>query len=301
MMRILGVNIDHLGTQTEHAFKLLAFGNLLVQLQRFMREHIGAELAGDRKRVAVVNALRVDEVDARVADKVRRLQIDRVGVQAQRGIDLGDLALLEQRDLRGHRQRFDLIVRDVDDRGAGLLVKTLQFRAHVDAKTRVEVRKRLVQKQELRARRDRAGDCNTLLLTAGKLVRIAIAILFDAHGFQRAHDRFLDLRFLHLFDFQTECDVLEHRHVRPQRVALEHEVEPALTGRFIERGVRVDDRLVVDRHGAVLRLFETGNNAQRGGFAAAGRSQKRHKVAVLDREVDVAQNMVLAVEFIDMT
>ena len=34
----------------------------------------------------------------------------------------------------------------------------------------------------------------------------------------------------HLLDFQAEGDVVVHRHVGPQGVGLEHQVQPALAG-----------------------------------------------------------------------
>ena len=165
----------------------------------------------------------------------------------------------------------------------------------------IVVAERLVKQEQLRVRRNRAGDGDTLLLTAGQLVRITVAIFLDPHGFERAHNGFFDLGLAHLFDLQTERDVLEHGHVRPQGVALEHQVQTAVFRLLIEGLVGVDDRTAVDGHGAMLRLFKAGDNAQGGGFAAAGRAEQRHKIAVLDREVDIAQNMVFTVEFINVT
>ena len=62
----------------------------------------------------------------------------------------------------------------------------------------------------------------------------------------------------------------------------------------------VYDLLAVHEDGAVLRLLQTGYNTQRGGFAAAGRTEQRHEVAVLDGEVNVLQDVVFAIVFINM-
>ena len=62
----------------------------------------------------------------------------------------------------------------------------------------------------------------------------------------------------------------------------------------------VDDLLAVNVNGSALRLFQAGNNTQRGCFSAAGRAEQRHEIAVFDRQVNVLQNMVFAVIFINM-
>ena len=151
VMRILGIDIHHFGAQTEYAVEFFVLGDLLIGLYRVVGIYIGAELTFDRQRVTVVKTSGIDEVDARVSDEVRSLQIDRVRIQAQWRVNLGDLAFLEQSDFGGHRQSFNLIVSDIDDRRAGFLVQTLQFGAHIDTKPCVEVGKRLVKQQKLRA------------------------------------------------------------------------------------------------------------------------------------------------------
>ena len=100
--------------------------------------------------------------------------------------------------------------------------------------------------------------------------------------------------------FKAEGDVLAHGHVRPQSVRLENQVEVALArGSEVSLG-SVYDLLAVHEDGAVLRLLQTGYNAQRGGLAAAGRTEQRHEVAVLDGEVNVLQDVVFAIVFINM-
>ena len=158
----------------------------------------------------------------------------------------------------------------------------------------------LVQQQELGAGGDGAGDGHPLLLTAGELVGIAAPILLDPHGLEGPHDRLFDLILLHLLDLQAEGHVLEHRHVGPEGVALEDQVEAPLAGGFIESLVRVDDHLVVDGHGAVLGLLQPGDDPKRGGLAAAGGAQQRHEIPVLYGQIDVPEDVILAVKFIDV-
>ena len=86
----------------------------------------------------------------------------------------------------------------------------------------------------------------------------------------------------------------------PQGVRLEHQIQVALAGRGERSLRRVDDLLAVHQDDAVLGLFQAGDHAEGGGLAAAGGPQQGHEVAVLDDEVDVPQDMVGTVKFINM-
>ncbi len=55
---------------------------------------------------------------------------------------------------------------------------------------------------------------------------------------------------------QAEGDVARHRHMRPERVGLEHHADVALPRRHVEYILAADD------DGAVLRLVEAGDEAQ---------------------------------------
>ena len=300
VMGILGVDIHHLGPEAQDAVELPVLGDLLVQLHELLGEDVFAEGALHLEAGPVVEPLGLDEVDAGVADEVRRLQVDGIGVEAQRRIDLGDLALLEQGDLGGHGQGFHLVVGHVDDGGAGLLVEALELRPHVDAQPGVQVGQGFVQQQELGAGGDGPGDGHPLLLASGELVGIAAPVLLDPHGPEGPHDRLLDLLLLHFLDLQAEGHVFEHGHMGPEGVALEHQVQPPLAGSLVESLVRVDDHPIVDGHGAVLGLFQPGDDSKRGGFAAAGGPQQRHEVPVLDGQVHIPEDVVLSVKLIDV-
>ena len=78
---------------------------------------------------------------------------------------------------------------------------------------------------------------------------------------------------------------LPHRHVREQRVVLEHHAEAALLRREL-----VDARLVQpDR--AAGHVQQPGDAVQRGGLAAAGRAEQGDELAPPDRQRDVAQRV----------
>ncbi len=85
----------------------------------------------------------------------------------------------------------------------------------------------------------------------------------------------------HILHAQAELDVLRHRLVRKQRVALEHHAEAAVAR------LDVVDHAAVDPDLARGRILEARDHAQRRGLAAAGRADEHHELAVLDRDVDV--------------
>ena len=95
-------------------------------------------------------------------------------------------------------------------------------------------------------------------------------------------DAALDLLLRSLAELQAERHVVEHRHVRVQSVVLEHHRDVAV--------LRSDvvDQLVADEEFAFGDLFQTGDHAQGGGLAAAGRSDEDQEFLVLDLKAEVA-------------
>ena len=248
----------------------------------------------------VVSGLGLHEVDPRVADKVRDVEVAGVVVHLERRRDLDDDALAEDRDLGGHGQGLGLVVGDVDHGCPGLNVQAFELAAHVHAELGVQVGQRLVEQEQMRFGSDRAGDCDALLLAAGQLGWIAIDILRNLHALKRGLDAVFDLGLGQLLDLESELDILAHGHVRPQGVGLEHEVEPALARRGKVCFRRVDNLLAVDVDGAILRFLQAGYHAQGGRLAAARRAKQRHKVAVLNGQVNILEDMIFAIEFINV-
>jgi hypothetical protein len=75
----------------------------------------------------------------------------------------------------GKRHRLDLVVGNIDDRGAKPLMQTLDLGPHVDAKFRIEVGQGFVKQEKLWLAHQRAGNGNTLALAARKLAGAAIS------------------------------------------------------------------------------------------------------------------------------
>jgi len=98
----------------------------------------------------------------------------------------------------------------------------------------------------------------------------------------------VDLRLVHFGQPQSERHVLAHRHVRVQRIALEHHRDVAILG------LDVVDHLAVDGDGAAANLFEAGQHAQQRRLAAARRTHQHHEFAIFDVERDPVNNLRVA-------
>src|SRR5690606_5091378 len=80
---------------------------------------------------------------------------------------------------------------------------------------------------------------------------------------------------------QTERDVLEHGHVREQRVALEHRVDGSL------EGSQLRDILTADEHVTGRRVFQPRHEPQGRGFATARRPEEGEERARRNRQIEV--------------
>ena len=82
--------------------------------------------------------------------------------------------------------------------------------------------------------------------------------------------------------------------MRKERISLEDRVDLPVVRR------NIIDTLSIKGHRAGCRREETADDPQSGGLAAAGGSQQRHEVAVLDGQVHIPEDVVLSVKLIDV-
>ena len=111
--------------------------------------------------------------------------VRRTPVEIARRADLEQLAVPQDGDPVGHRQRFFLVVGHVEDGCPRLAVDAPDLLLHPDAQRPIERSQRLVHQQQRRLERERPGDRHPLLLTAGELARIALAVAVQLD--QRQH------------------------------------------------------------------------------------------------------------------
>ena len=173
-------------------------------------------------------------------------------------------------------------MRDVHGGGAEPLLQPGDLGAHLHPQLGVQVGQRLVHQERLGAAHDRPPHGHPLALPAGEVGRLAVQVLGqveDLGGLRRPCASIVGL--VHLGQPQREAHVLPHRHVRVERVGLEHHRDVAVLGRLLV------DPLAADAQLAGGDVLQPGDHVQRGGLPAAGRPDQDHELAVGDLEVDL--------------
>ena len=160
--------------------------------------------------------------------------------------ELLDQPALHHRDAVGERHRLDLVVGDVDHRVGELLVQPLDLDAQFRAQLGVEVGQRLVEQEHVDVAHQRAADGDALALAAGELRRLALEQRLDLQDLGGARDAPLDLVLGHAGVLQAEGQVPLHRHLRIERVGLEHHADAAVLGLLPGDVLALDEDLPVD-------------------------------------------------------
>src|SRR5712664_1965877 len=113
--------------------------------------------------------------------------------------------------------------------------------------------------------------------------------MIEPHQAQCLGDRRRHLRLRHLAHLEAESDVLGHRHVWKQRIALEHQAGVALP--WWQRG----NVAFAQAHAAGRRLDEAGNDAQGRRLAAAGGAEQDQELAIGNVERNVIGGLEVAI------
>ena len=169
----------------------------------------------------------------RGADETCDERTRRMFVELARRRDLLDQAAVHDGDAVAHGERLFLVVRDVHERRLRARLDLLELELHLLAQLEVERAERLVEQERGRLVDERARERDALLLAAGELARLALLHALEAHRAQRRGDARAHLVAAHALDAQPERHVLEHAHVREERVRLEHHVDVPLGRRHV--------------------------------------------------------------------
>jgi ABC-type uncharacterized transport system YnjBCD ATPase subunit len=138
---------------------------------------------------------------------------------------------------------------------------------------RVEHAARILDITELLERRPKA-------LSARQRMRSPLEILGQPELARRLGDALRDLGLWQAAPLQAEGHVVEHVHMRVERIGLEHHGDVAVLGGDVVDDPAVDpDRARGDR-------LEPGDHPQHRGFAAARGAEQHHELAIGDGERD---------------
>ena len=208
-----------------------------------------------------------DDVHRRRADEGRDEAVGGVVVDFRRRSHLPHLPVVDDGDAVAHAHRLDLVVGHIDRGDADPLLELLDLQAGRGAQFGVEVRERLVEQQRGRLAHQRARERDTLAFAAGELARPPVEQMPDAEQLRRPLDLLVDFGARNALRPQRKGDVVAHREMRIEAVALEHHRHAAGARRNI-----VDD-VAADQKVAAGLLLEPADDAQERRLAAARRAR----------------------------
>ncbi len=210
-------------------------------------------------------------------------------VNVRRRTELLDAAVVEHCEAVAHRERLFLVVRDVDEGDLQVALQRLQEDLHLLAQLEVERAERLVEQEHRRRVDNGARERDALPLASGELGRPAAADVGETDALEHVVRLRPALALRHAADAQPVFHVLEHGHVREERVVLEHGVHVALR----RRDASDVDAGELDVAG--VRPLEAGYDAQRRRLAGSGRAEHREELPGCDVEVDAIDRNHVAV------
>src|SRR5438874_1563383 len=193
---------------------------------------------------------------------------------------LDDLALLENDQPVGERDRFEWVMGDEDSNPgeAGELARKLA--ADLGADANVERRQGLVEQQQPRLCDEGPQQSDALRLASRQLARHDAGFVAQAGAIQPA------ARDARPIPLQSKRDVLEHRHVREKDVVLKDDADPSLLGRNVAPHGRIVEHISVELD-PPCDWNETRERPQKSRLAGAIGSEHRDGLSGLDGQVDV--------------
>ena len=214
-------------------------------------------------------------------DEARHEDVGRAVVQLLRRGDLLEHPEPHHRNPVAERHRLDLIVGHVDHRGAEPALDPGYLGAHLHAQFRVEVGQRLVHEERGRVADDRPAHRDPLPLAAGQVGRLAVQVLGQVKDAGGLADLLVDDGLRGLRQLQREAHVLADRHVRVERVALEHHGDVAVLRRLVVH------HLPGDAQFAFRDVLKSRDHVEGRRLAAPGRADQDDELTITDFQADV--------------
>ena len=206
----------------------------------------------------------------------------------ERGALLDDAAILDDGDtVAGVLDDGDLM-RVEQDGDAELAIDAAEEIEDRARRLRIERRGRLVAEQHLRFRGQRPRDADALLLAAGKLRRIARALIGEADELQQRQHLARDRGPVEARDLERQRDILEGGARRQQVEMLEHHADRAPHAPPLALAGRGDVD-IVDDDAPGARPLEPIDQADQRRFAGAGPTDDPENRPARHRKVDAAQ------------
>jgi hypothetical protein len=201
------------------------------------------------------------------------------------GVELADRAAIMHRDPVGGAQRLLLVVGH-EHAPMPCRARARAARREPLAQRAVEAAVGLVEQQQPRAGRERAGERDALLLAAAQLVDGSVARWSRPTSASTLRDPLPRSSRVEPLHARAEGDVAGDVAVREQRVVLEHESDARAS---LDGDVATSSAVDADRAGP--ERVEPGDAAEQRRLPAAARAEERDDLAGRDVEVDVGEHV----------
>ena len=153
----------------------------------------------------------------------------------------------------------------------------------------VEIAGRFVGNENRRVRRERARQCDALLLAARQLRRIMRQPLRKPDAGKLRRRAFMGVA--DAGQFQRHRDIFQRGHGRDQMKGLKHDADIAAAKSRQRVFAQVGEVLAGDLDGAGIGAFEAGEHHQQGRLAGARGADQADRLAFADIEVDILEDM----------
>ena len=217
--------------------------------------------------------------------KVRDISAGGSAKQILSGINLFEPTVSHDRDPIRQRDAVGYIMRHINRCQPVFLMEFQNFAAHSQPVGRIDVAQRLVHEKNLRRRCHGPSYGNPLLLSAGKLHRLAPEkTFFYAYPPSKGTEQLADFIMGPFTHFQRQRQIavpafIKDCHVRPQGEILKDHLHVA------SADGDVIDRHSADQDGAGVRYFKAGDKSKGCGLTTAALADDYEKLTAMDVEV----------------
>ena len=197
------------------------------------------------------------------ADEVRherrlRFKVDLLG----RSCLMDDAAFKDDNHVR-HGKSFRLVMGDINRGKSHLLLNITEFHADAFAQLRIQIGQRFIKKKNFRIHDKGTGHSNTLLLSAGHLVRETVLHAFKLHEVKRFFDTSFYFLFRTVLHTKSIGNIIKNVHMRKEGIFLKYH------GRISAVRRNPFDSFAVKKYFPIIRFIETCHHAEKRGLPAA--------------------------------
>ncbi len=209
--------------------------------------------------------------------------------------DLMDASVFHDDDAVGHGHGFHLVMGDIDKGRRQFLVEFIDLRPGGGSQFGIQVRQWFIQEEGLGITDHGSAQGDPLFLAAGESLWLTVQQFVQLKQRSRFPDFPVDLVLGHFAQFQRKGQVFIDRHVRIQRIILEHHGDVPLLG------LHIVDQLITDIEFSGGDLLKARDHAQHRGFPAPRGTDQDQEFLIFDLQIELTDGLDAAgIDFTDI-